>query len=88
MGAYTEKCEKYKKKEFLILSVSYVINVSSKFGTEIRKNIEDKVYIFDIFANFSPKFWGNIRDISNAENKKKIVWSFSQISVYAPTLNV
>ena len=26
------------------------------FGTEIRKNIEDIDYIFDIFANFGPKF--------------------------------
>ena len=41
-GAYTEICKKDKKKNcFLIFSVWYVMNISWKIGTEIRKNIED-----------------------------------------------
>ena len=34
------------------------------------------VYIFDIFANFGPKFSGNIHDISNTENKNFFLFIF------------
>ena len=42
--AYTEMCQKDKKKFLHIFSVWYVMNVSWKLGTEIRKNI-DIIYI-------------------------------------------
>ena len=51
---------------FQFLIGRYIMNVSWKFGIEIRKNIEN------IDSNLKPKFSENIHVISNTENKGKI----------------
>ena len=54
------------------------------FDNNTFEYITSDVYI-DIFANFGPKFSGNIHDISNTENKGEKIFFFWHISVYAPS---